>query len=143
MADWLDGPKFVAWLEGATGFTAEPHGASVKRRVTDWKAGAPVSIWKADDLLTHLGLHLSQVPDELWIDGRHRREAVAKKPRPLYPTKLRTEVVKRRLSGVALKRLTLETGISEGTIKRWTRESRRKAEQIALSGSASDRQKKI
>ena len=126
MSDWLDGPKFVNWLERADDFSGEPHGTAIKRRVTEWRAGAPVSIWSADHLLTRIGLHLSQVPDELWIAGRHRTPAPARKVRPTYSKELREALVARVEAGDSLNELSIATGISERTIQRWTLKSKQK-----------------
>lgn len=57
---WLDGPAFLAWLE-AEG--AKPPSERRRR----WAAGGRVSTKSADQYLTETGLHLSLVPDEVWL----------------------------------------------------------------------------
>ena len=78
MSDWLDGPKLVAWLEAVagdelgsgTGRAAE----SASRRIGDWRRGGRASVYALDAILTRLGLHLSMVPEELYVEANPRRQ---------------------------------------------------------------------
>lgn len=129
MSDWLDGPKFIAWLEVEHGFRAYQHTNAIKRRATAWRAGDMASIWKADELLTYLGLHLTLIPDALWlaepINDRYAKPA----GRSNFPQELRREVIAKRAAGASPHILAIETGVSERTIRKWTQKSKAKVEQ--------------
>ena len=60
--DYIDGPGFVAWLEGQ-GVSGLYKLSSTRR----WQAGGEVSYWAADKLVLKHGLHLKDIPDQLWI----------------------------------------------------------------------------
>jgi hypothetical protein len=117
--EWLDGPKFVAWLEGEYRFKAKPFGPAVQRRVSDWKAGSAVHVWKADEVLTRVGLHLSMLPSAFWLNsyrGPGKRKTAVR-----YPEFVKRAAVDRAERGVSLHQLEREIGASRGTIKEWMR----------------------
>lgn len=74
--DYLNGPLFVAWCRDVGVLPPEGdyqgghhHDPSVQRRVWDWTHGKQtLNVYSADTLLTLAGWHISQVPDDLWID---------------------------------------------------------------------------
>ena len=73
-AQWLKGPGLAAWLErhGLTSPSLQlGHHA---RRVRDWKHGGTASVQVADEVLVKLGYHLSELPDDLWLE-RNPNEA--------------------------------------------------------------------
>ena len=60
----LDGPKFVAWLDSLGVGTEEypennMHGKLLR--------GENLTEYRADKLLTHLGMHINQIPIDIWI----------------------------------------------------------------------------
>ena len=59
---FLDGPRFVEWLEG------EGVGGGDSRAFRRWKDGGAASVHSADRFLTKVGLHLGFLPDDLWIE---------------------------------------------------------------------------
>lgn len=122
--DWLDGPKFLAWLEEKHGFKSWVHGGYMKQTAWRWKKGEKVSIWKADELLTKLDLHIHLIPEDIWIAPVDRKP----KGRRNFSEGLRHEVVARRLAGASPHALAKETGVSERTIRKWTQKSKQKAE---------------
>lgn len=134
MSDYLDGPKFLAWLEEADCF--EPVVHDMKYRASKWRHGAAVSVWKADELLTAIGLHISQIPDEIW-----RLEAPqGKQPkwrRDLSSSK--EQVVAEHAAGASTKALSRKTGIPERTIREWTLRSKAKDALSQRFASGSDK----
>lgn len=66
---WLDGPRLVCWLEGKGLFSMQLQVGGLARRVSDWKKGTTANVFTADRVLTRLGLHISEIPDELWVDS--------------------------------------------------------------------------
>lgn len=123
MADWLDGPKFVAWLEEKHGFESHLHGRYMNQTAWRWRKGEKVSIWKADELLTKLDLHISLIPEDIWVAPTERVPR-----RKDFSKGLREEVVARRLAGATAHELAEDIGVSERTIRKWTQKSKQKAE---------------
>lgn len=76
-ADYVDGPRFVKWLEdhGLTN-TYEQLGSAIGRRISCWRHGGAASVWSADIALVRLGFHLRDLPDDIWIfDPGHLQSA--------------------------------------------------------------------
>lgn len=64
----LDGRALAAWIEDhVTDLGAQLNGQT--RTVQRWRNGASARIWTVDEVLTALGRHLSELPDEVWIDA--------------------------------------------------------------------------
>ena len=78
MPEWLDGPDLYEWIlkrcpyikgdrEGILGYT---HSRSMVR----WRSGERAHYATADRLLTLLGLHISEIPDEIWRWAKRRKK---------------------------------------------------------------------
>ncbi len=127
-SQWLAGRAFVSWLEEGFGFEAKPHGKAVERRVSEWRKGRPVSVWRADSLLTLLGLHLSMVPDDVWLEARTAEPPPISSPYGRrYPAELRNDVIAQRLSGTSTKALERRYGIPRRRITQWLSDAKHKA----------------
>jgi hypothetical protein len=124
---WLDGPKFIAWLESEHGFKASHHGSNAERRAQRWKNGDMVSIWKADELLTKLSLHISLIPEAVWLAAGATERYAKPEGRPNFTNELREQVIARREAGASPRDLAIETGVSERTIRKWTQKAKQKA----------------
>lgn len=78
---YLDGPKLAAWIAGrvdlVTVFQEQP---TVRDRIRKWRNGDCPQARGADSVLTRLGLHLSRVPDGIYIEFR-RAAAVSDRDR--------------------------------------------------------------
>jgi hypothetical protein len=91
--DWsnarsADGPRVAAWLRQRL---RDPHRMSIvdesvdaltntARRVRAWEKGENPSVWTLDEHLMRLGVHLSELPDEVWRASAakdHREEVTA------------------------------------------------------------------
>lgn len=68
-AVWISGPKFVEFLESKGVSYRELPG---EQGFDDWKKGANLSVWRADKMLTHIGYHILQLPDDCWISNYDR-----------------------------------------------------------------------
>ena len=92
--DWLDGPRFVGWLElhapeacelaaAANGYGRTHRGmhSNLGRGLARWRQGAAVSVYSADLYLTEIGLHLSLLPDDLY---REKGPGVGHRPPETY-----------------------------------------------------------
>jgi hypothetical protein len=122
--EWLDGPRFVTWLEGQ-----EEHlenwrvGSTFGRRLTSWRSGAAASVWAVDRILTQLGLHLSLIPEDLWLQESHLRN----KEKGRHPRVARELACRLRGEGLTIARISRTVGVSERTVQEWTRNSKPKA----------------
>lgn len=74
---WADGAALMAWLDGVTALPAGT--AKMRKRIERWRRGAQASFWHVDELLVSAGLHVSEVPCEVWraYDNGRRRGRVA------------------------------------------------------------------
>lgn len=73
---WVDGPKFVAWLEEHGLESKLSLGEGLARRMRDWQSGGVASVDAVDRVLVAMGFHLSELPDDFWVP--HPRSAEAK-----------------------------------------------------------------
>jgi hypothetical protein len=128
MSDYLDGPKFVAWLESTNpDFTRDMFGPSTQRRLRSWCQGHAASVWSVDELLTGIGLHISQIPEDAWLPGYPRRVTLRKSRSRVFSTATKEWVIKRLAEGITFQQIANEVGASERTVRRWTQNSREKA----------------
>ena len=69
------GPTIVAWLErdGALSGLDETDRKLIRR----WRSGSDASFWVIDRLLTGLGHHVSELPDETWLVHRSQQGRAA------------------------------------------------------------------
>lgn len=74
---WIDGPKLLAWVQEHGLENTLQYGEGWARRMNEWKRGAVTSVHTADRLLTQMGLHLSELPDDFWVPHPHSAEARA------------------------------------------------------------------
>jgi hypothetical protein len=72
LPEYIDGPKFAAWLKAIhpelEGQWTALVGERMTKNMSAWKRGNyNATIDAADKLLVKLGRHLSEVPDEFFI----------------------------------------------------------------------------
>jgi DNA-binding NarL/FixJ family response regulator len=108
-AEWLDGPQLVDWLEQHGMETASPHGYSTERAVQRWKKGGRANVYAADQVLTQVGCHLHELPEEMWIDAPLRG--------PKISGKTREEMLRRLEAGEKIKPLAKELSLSPSTVR--------------------------
>jgi hypothetical protein len=72
--NWLDGPGLVHWLESHGLDNPEIQLGFHARAIRHWRAGCKASVYVADRVLIKLGLHLSEIPDDLWVQPPKRGE---------------------------------------------------------------------
>src|SRR4051812_27049294 len=63
-ADWAHGPALTAWLDTVT--RVDLGAPKIRKRVFRWRCGALASFWLVDEMLSDAGMHVSQVPCEIW-----------------------------------------------------------------------------
>jgi hypothetical protein len=72
-ATWISGPKFAAWLRERKVENKELP-VSRSSQLGQWERGENISVWRADRVLTHLGYHLWQLPEDVWLPNYDRLE---------------------------------------------------------------------
>jgi hypothetical protein len=107
---FLKGPKFAEWLirQGYTAEQVDPHAS----RLSKWRNGERVSVYKADEILIGLDRHLSELPDDFYCDRGYTKQC--------YPAKVRKAVIKMRREGASLYACKRAYGVTPKTVKRWT-----------------------
>lgn len=75
-----DGPKVVEWLEARV--ELKDLNSDRRRRLADWRRpGALAKFDAVDRTLTYFGRHISELPDDVWLDkGFKLREPAAEGP---------------------------------------------------------------
>jgi hypothetical protein len=75
VADWqtaekADGPKVAAWITDNIPGINSINDADAARRVRDWFNGSQAGVYALDRILTRHGVHISRLPDDLWLEGQ-------------------------------------------------------------------------
>jgi len=112
-AEWLDGPRFTDWLlENGLNSPAVQLDSRLERAFGRWRAGAKASVWIADAMLVALGLHLSELPDDLWVEepngGAGRLTEWAK-----------AEILGRLHASEPVRQIAHQLGCSPGTVRHY------------------------
>jgi DNA invertase Pin-like site-specific DNA recombinase len=111
--DWLDGPRFVVWLEENGLFNVNLQlGSGLERRFRDWRRGAAASVYTADRALVRLGRHLSEIPDDLFT-----RPPIVSDAAPITEEQI-NEIVRRAEAGEAVSDIARAVGVCRATVRR-------------------------
>lgn len=122
MTDWTeaesaDGPKLAAWLRQADRLPStggcEGEIGSLFNAVSRWERGERASLCSVDHWLTMLGLHISQVPDEVWSLETVRS---ANSPHPRRAEGL--EMLEEELS---VREISRRLDVAPATVRSWRR----------------------
>jgi hypothetical protein len=116
--DHLDGPGFVAWLEDRgkiTNWTI--YGDAILRTVHRCKVEQrAISVWHADEIMVHLGFHLHELPEELWVE---------RPPRPAeFSDEIKQAVLRAHHQGESSVEISQRYGPAPDTVRRWAREEK-------------------
>lgn len=109
--EWIDGAKFLCYLE-AKGFQPAVHSSTMKRMAVQWRDGAQLSVWKADEVLTELDLHISLLPADVWMQHKRFNHFGP------YPQETKEEAVA-LAKKTSIRAVAKQTGISERTVRKW------------------------
>ena len=129
---YLDGPKFVRWLEQEENVKFSDLNESQQRRWRDWQIGKRADLYgAADRILTDHHISISLIPDDCWSENQDRYD----KKKTRIP---RQESEVRRAEGRMLLRAGLDPNevakrlnVSPTTARNWAR--RIKNEDTALA----------
>lgn len=72
-AKGCDGPGLHAWFERMGVVHQLNLVENFARRLWDYKAGSVADFYTVDRMLTHLGMHPQDVPEQLWLDRNRTR----------------------------------------------------------------------
>lgn len=108
-AEWLDGPALVDWLRLHGLENVKAFGGTVQAAITRWQRGARASVYSVDSLMVRLDLHLSEIPDDIWIDSSRTGQKIDEDQR--------AELIARLEAGEKVKRLAQEFRVSPSTVR--------------------------
>ncbi len=110
--DWLSGPGLYSWLLQNGLDHIELQLGYHARMARHWRDGGTAHVYSADAVLCKLGLHLSEIPDELWIED-------PRKGRRITPEMC--DEIKRRITelGQPIKVVAREVGCDPKTVRRY------------------------
>lgn len=105
--NWLDGPRLAAWLRarGVRNKDIDAGGSTLSK----WASGQAVREDTADHYLVRLGLHLSQLPDDIWVTGPHKNP-------------VRYQAVQDYMAGDTALLVAARYGVARQTVYRWAAE---------------------
>jgi hypothetical protein len=64
--DWVDARGFERWLKSEGVSSLTDVGLSGNKWTGEKERGC-VSVWRVDGVVARIGMHISDVPDELWV----------------------------------------------------------------------------
>lgn len=114
-SNWLHGDKFSAWLRdhGLTSPALQVD-FNAARLICKWESqGGLASVYTADRILTRLGFHLSELPDDIWADRSPTDSRV--------PAETREQAVARLAAGERAGAIAAELGVDRRTVSYWAR----------------------
>jgi excisionase family DNA binding protein len=106
---YLDGPKLAAWIDAREDNLESRYGGNIARRVFAWRRGQIADIYVADDILTKMGYHLSELP-ESFFGFQHPNET---------PDEVRVLALELYQSGLPPSKIEERIGVSRSTITKW------------------------
>lgn len=114
----LDGPGVYEWMVDAKvvteGQMKTQFGSSRARRLNAWRGGDAATAPVVDEMLCGKGIHLSEIPEELWLTGEQKR---ASRQAP----EVREAGARRYRAGESAQALASEYGVTAHSIRNWAR----------------------
>ena len=117
MTDWLDGRRVWEWIveqkpPGWTPYSEIPE--TYQRRISDWRRGSKAHYHTVDEVLTHLGLCLSHLPDDFYVESPQRGNGFR---RPITD-KQRMETATLLARGWRVVDVAAKVGISDKSVRK-------------------------
>lgn len=110
--EWVDGQKFVEWIEQVRPNHMEELSESQHRALWRFRQpGAKGALETVDHICCSLFLHINEIPEDVWTDGPNKGKRVdgAKKFRAI-------EMVE---SGVPISQVAKDVGVAYETLRYW------------------------
>jgi hypothetical protein len=129
---YLDGPKFVKWLETEEGIKFSDLTDSQQRRWRDWEAGSRADLYgTADRILTDNHILSCLIPDDCWSDNQARYNSERTKiPRAQVEAR-RAEGRMLIAAGLPIAEICERLGVSPTTVRNWTRQMKQNQALVA------------
>jgi len=113
------GPKFYEWLIHTDANLEDANlGPAFARAIDRWKDGDNATLGKVDELCVRVGLHLSQVPEEIWMDRPPRKKFRCSTP------ETRSEAIARVLAGESNREVAESIGCTPRAVANWVHAAR-------------------
>jgi hypothetical protein len=110
--NWIDGSRLVDWLQERGAQLTRPALGGHERAIRHWREGKACSVYQADRVLTRLGFHLHELPDDFWLDGPPHLES--------YSAQVKRQAVLRVTVGSeAVKQVARSLGCDPKTVRNW------------------------
>lgn len=123
--EWLHGPALVEWLEEHG--LESPHtqlAATLARRVHAWRNGSMANVYTVDECLVMLGLHLIELPDDLW-DLERSGLRLGGRGGSRFTEDQREDAARRYLRGESSRAIARELGTGRRNVRAWAERVRR------------------
>lgn len=119
-AQWLDGPKLVAWLKRLHILTdpALQVGGNHASTLRKWELGVAASVYTADTVLHKLGVCLGEIPDEFYREPPDR--TTNKTGKPISSEKV-AQIRRLRRRGLSFAEIGRRVGVSGKSAARYGR----------------------
>jgi hypothetical protein len=112
-AEWADGPKVAAWLEGRVKVSLYP--GWLGRAIARWRAGNCANFYTVDKVLTKVGYMPSDLPEDVWRDSPLNYRRPVPRGRKLSEGDVR-DIRVRLAAGASQRELGRVFGVSQATI---------------------------
>lgn len=116
--EYLDGPCLATWLDEHGMESEERELGFHARRVREWRAGGSANVYTVDKVLVKLGLHLSQIPEDFWLEDFI--PPVTGRPH-VYSDAFRERAVDLVKQGQSAYMIAKEMGCSRNAVIAWSR----------------------
>lgn len=115
---WLSGRKVWEWLDQRVDMRdVQMYHPLAMDTIRKWRNGSTAEIYTVDRVLTKLGLHISELPDDIGCDAPQARKS------RYYSRELKREAVKRYAKGEMVTKIADDMNISASVIYSWRRQA--------------------
>jgi hypothetical protein len=114
LPEWVDGPRFVEWLERVRPeYRTELTESQVRTTARFVQERCRGSLPVVDAICVRLDLHISEIPDETWTDPPNKRKGSD------YPPEVRAQAIGLVRGGATVREVSKSLGVGESTIRTW------------------------
>lgn len=124
--EWWEGPALVEWLTryvGQNSILEASRNENTRKTLGACRKGKPISIWKADRLLSKFGIHVDEIPAEFRCEPPVLRTPGRAAHRG-YPQAFRDRVLAYLHDGHGVPRTAAHFNVSTKSIRKWDRDAR-------------------
>lgn len=112
MKEWVDGPRFVEWVEEVRAdYMAELSDSQHRAMWRFRQPGAKAALPTVDRICCALFLHIDEIPEDLWTESPNKGRRI--------DTEKRAEAFARIESGNSIAQVAREVGVHYETLRSW------------------------